>query len=315
MTFQDQRLGGPIEPPEPPSPNRQDVVPVSERNQDPMRSTNELVTEAERPLTDAERKAADQDTGISERVYAPASERVPRTVEGYRDVIEHPDNGTPERQAIAQSSTSPAMTSDAEPSFTRVARPNNGPTGYMGTDPAGYNGNGMGHGGENDWSQQSNRWMSNMSSSSAVPFGVGWLTLGLIGGIGVWLWMRWQRERNKPINRLRRQADQARKRAYALRDQMPDVPEEAVRPAMGLGTALVSLAIFMWQQSQSRSRQEELRSQMNSRSRNARKQADKASRQATKAGKKAVDAVSDMDWMERLAMLREMWSERAPISR
>jgi len=203
------------------------------------------------------------------------------------------------------------MTSDAEPSFTRVPRPGNG------TDPTGYNGNGMGsnYGGDNDWSQQSNRWMSNMSSSSAVPFGVGWLTLGLVGGIGVWLWMRWQRERNKPINRLRRQADQARKRAYALREQMPDVPEEAVRPAMGLGTALVSLAFFLWQQSQSRSRQDEMRSKIDSRSRDARKRADKASRQATKAGRKAVETVNDIDWMERLAMLREMWSERAPLAR
>src|SRR5690349_4430778 len=120
MTYPDRRLDGPIEPPEVRSENRQDVVPVSERNQDPMRSTHELVTEAERPLTDAERKAADQDAGVSERVYAPASERVPKTVEGYRDVIEHPDNATPERQATGHASTSPAMTSDAEPSFTRV---------------------------------------------------------------------------------------------------------------------------------------------------------------------------------------------------
>lgn len=295
MTFQDQRLGGPLEPPEVPPENRQDVVPASERNQDPLRSTHELVTEGERPLTDTERKAADQDAGASERVYAPASERVPRTVEGYRDVIEHPDNATPERQAIGEASTSPAMSSNAEPSFTRVPRPGSGPTDY--TD--------NGFGAENDWSQQSNRWMSNMSSSSAVPFGAGWLAVGVIGGIGVWLWMRWQRERNKPINRLRRQAEQAYKRAYALRDQVPDVPDEAVRPAMGVGTALLSLALVLWQRS--RSSQDDVR--------DARKRADKTSRQASKAGRKAVDAIKDMEWMERLAILREMWSERAATAR
>jgi hypothetical protein len=308
MTFPDRRLDGPIEPPETRSENRQDVVPVSERNQDPQRSTHELVTESARPLTDEERKAADRDSGIAERVYAPASERVPKTVEGYRDVIEHPDNGTPERQAIGQPSTSPAMTSDAEPSFTRVPRPSTSPPGYYASTTDYGNA-------DSDWNQQSNRWMSNVSGSNVVPFGIGWLSVGIVGGVGVWLWMRWQRERNKPINRLRRQAEQARKRAYALRDQMPDVPEEAVRPAMGLGTALVSLAIFLWQQSQSRSRQDQARAEVNSRSRDARKRAEKASKQATKAGRKAVDAVSDVDWMERLAMLREMWSERSPISR
>jgi hypothetical protein len=306
MTFPDRRLDGPIEPPEARAENRQDVVPVSERNQDPQRSTHELVTEAARPLTDEERKAADRDAGVAERVYAPASERVPKTVEGYRDVIEHPDNATPERQAIGQPSTSPTMTSDAEPSFTRVPRPNTGPyngNGY-GTESTGYSGTDYGST-DSNWNQPSNRWMSNISSSSAVPFGIGWLTIGVIGGVGVWLWMRWQRERNKPINRLRRQAMEARKRAYALRDQMPDVPEEAVRPAMGVGTALISLAVLLWQQSQrSRSRQDEVRSRVDSRSRDARK-----------AGRKAVDAVSDIDWMERLALLRELWSERSPIAR
>jgi hypothetical protein len=315
MTFPDRRLDGPIEPPESRSENRQDVVPVSERSQDPQRSTHELVTETSRPLTDAERKAADRDSGIAERVYAPASERVPKTVEGYRDVIEHPDNATPERQAIGQPSTSPTMTSDAEPSFTRVPRPGNG--GYdggsttYGPESSGYGTSSPSYGntdyGSTDsaWNQQSNRWMSNLSSSSAVPFGIGWLTIGVIGGVGVWLWMRWQRERNKPINRLRRQAMEARKRAYALRDQMPDMPEEAVRPAMGVGTALISLAVLLWQQSQrSRSRQDEVRSRVDSRSRDVRK-----------AGRKAVDAVNDIDWMERLALLRELWNERSPIAR
>jgi hypothetical protein len=304
MTYPDRRLEGPLEPAETVSENRQDVVPASERSQDPVRSSHDLVSDSSRPLTDAERKAADQDPGVAERVYAPASERVPKTVEGYRDVTEHPDLSTPERQTVGQASTTPAMTSDAEPSFTRVPRPNNG----NGNDSYGY---------ETDWSAQPNRWMSNLSGGSAVPFGVGWLTLTICGGIGVWLWMRWQRERNKPINRLRRQALQARERAYALRDQMPDVPEEAVRPAMGVGTALLSLAIVLWQQSQSRSRSrtDEARSRANKASQKAGKAGRQASRKATDMGQQVAQTLGDLDWFERLTLLRELWRERAPLAR
>jgi hypothetical protein len=296
MTYPDRRLEGPLEPAEPISENRQDVVPPSERSQDPERSTRDLFNESSRPLTDEERKAADQDAGVGERVYAPASERVPKTVEGYRDVTEHPDTRTPERQAIGQTS---AVTSDAEPSFTRVPRPNTNEYG-----------NGT-YADDTDWSAQSNRWMSNMSAGTAVPFGVGWLTLTICGGIGVWLWMRWQRERNKPINRLRRQAQQARERAYALRDQMPDVPEEAVRPAMGVGTALATLAIVLWQQSQSRSRQEEARSRANKLSHKA----SKASHKATDMGQQMAQTLAELDWLDRLTLLRDLWRERAPVAR
>jgi hypothetical protein len=313
MTFPDRRLERPLEPPEARSENTQDVVPVSERNQDAYHSTHELVTEGSRPLTDAERKAADRDTGIAEPVFAPASERVPRVVEGYRDVVEHTDTGTPERQAIGQPSTTPASTVDAEPSFTRVPRPSTNPGADNNSSYAEHSG---------DWSAQSNRWMSNMSSGSAVPFGIGWLTVGICGGIGVWLWMRWQRERNKPINRLRRQAQQARQRAYALRDQMPDVPEEAVRPAMGVGSALLTLAVLLWQQSQRRSRLDETRSQSRELrgraekvSREARRRAEKASHQANKAGRRAVETMNDVDWLERLAPLRAFWRERASTTR
>src|ERR1051326_5929753 len=303
MTYPDRRLEGPLEPAETVSENRQDVVPVSERSQDPDRSTHDLVSENARPLTDAERKAADQDAGVSERVYAPASERVPKTVEGYRDVTDHPDFRTPERQAIGQASANPAITSDAEPSFTRVPRPNTN-----GNDSTSY-------GEDTDWSAQSNRWMSNMSAGSAVPFGVGWLTLGICGGIGVWLWMRWQRGSNKPINRLRRQALQARDRAYALRDQMPDVPEEAVRPAMGVGTALLTLAIVLWQQSQSHSRQDEARSRASKLSHKASKASHKASHKATDVGQQMAQTLAELDWVDRLTLLRDLWRERAPIAR
>jgi hypothetical protein len=297
MTYPDPRLEGPVEPPQAPQENVQDIVPPSERGQDPQRSTNALVTEVERPLTDEERKAADRDVAPGERVYAPASERVPKIVEGHRDVIEHPDNATPERQAAATeaTTTTTGWTPPADPSFTRVARPSeDGGPQYDAT--------------QDDWSSpQGNRWMSNVSGANAVPFGIGWLSLAVCGGVGVWLWMRWQRERNKPMNRLRRQARQtasvARARAEALYEQMPDLPEfpdEARRPAVGLGTALLSLAIVLWQQSQARQRSD-VRHQ-------ARSKVDKASRQANKAGRRAAESLSDIDWQDRLMQLRGMWN-------
>ena len=59
--------------------NVQDVIPPTERNQDPeiTQITHGLTAETTRPLTDEERKAADRDAPVGQRVYAPASERVP----------------------------------------------------------------------------------------------------------------------------------------------------------------------------------------------------------------------------------------------
>src|SRR6476659_5770222 len=101
MTFPDPRLDRPGSPPEFPE-NVQDVVPPTERNQDPVRSDLEhnLSLDSSRPLSEEERKAADRDTPAGERVYAPASERVPvDPVPGHRDMVEHPDTHTPEREA------------------------------------------------------------------------------------------------------------------------------------------------------------------------------------------------------------------------
>jgi hypothetical protein len=63
------------------------------------------------------------------------------------------------------------------------------------------------------------------------------------GGIGgAWLYARWQRERNKPINRLRRGA---RGMATRLGDRMPDVDElpAGAAPMSGAATALLLAAI------------------------------------------------------------------------
>jgi hypothetical protein len=85
-----------------------------------------------------------------------------------------------------------------------------------------------------------------------------------------------------------------------LREQMPELPEfpdEARRPAVGLGTALLTLAIVLWQQSQARSREEE-----------AAREAARTAKEARKAGKRAVATISDVDWMERLQHLRDLWN-------
>jgi len=115
------------------------------------------------------------------------------------------------------------------------------------------------------------------------------------GGVGGWLFLRWQRNRNKPINRLRRQAKHA---ADELRDRVPSSPEDAVRPAAGLGTALLSVALILWQQSQARSRQAEKVVTRGTR---------KATKRADKAFGKAGAAMSDVDWQKRLSMLKKRW--------
>jgi hypothetical protein len=131
-----------------------------------------------------------------------------------------------------------------------------------------------------------------MSTSPVMfPMGIVWATCS---GVGIWLFMRWRRERNKPINRLRRQAEQARRTAYELRARVPELPDEATRPAMGLGTVLLSLGVFLWQQSQSRARSEQLARQTNKRAR--------------WFGRKAARAMSDADWQQRLIQLRERWN-------
>jgi len=126
--------------------------------------------------------------------------------------------------------------------------------------------------------------------SRALPAGLGWVALGIGGGVGGWLFLRWRAERNKPINRIRRQALHT---AAELRDRVPS-PEEAVKPAAGLTTALLSLAIILYQQAQRRSQR-------------VAKQADKS--------------VSDLDLQKRLKTLKKRWDpsrlelEKISISR
>jgi hypothetical protein len=57
-----------------------DVLPPADRGEDEVREAIEegIALGESRPLTRAEREAAARDPGVSEPVYAPASERVPK---------------------------------------------------------------------------------------------------------------------------------------------------------------------------------------------------------------------------------------------
>ena len=122
----------------------------------------------------------------------------------------------------------------------------------------------------------------------AFGLGVSWVTVAFFS-VGAWLYFRWRRERNKPINRLRRQARQA---AEVVRNRVPTTPEEAVQPTVGLAAALLSAALVVWQQAQSRSQT-----------------ADKVvTRQATQAARRANEAVADVQWHKRLLNLKARWT-------
>jgi hypothetical protein len=252
--------------PDPPSGNTQDVIPANERNQDPLTTErmDELTTESSRPLTEEERKAADREAATGQTVYAPASERIPvNPVPGHRDFVEHPDTHTPEREAASHQAAD-----SSEPSFTRVARPSTVPTAdpYTPSSTPSWQGS----------SSYGPQWNTGSERRGWFGMSMGWLTFGICGGIGIWLWLRWQRERNKPINRLRRQARQA---ADEFRDRVPG-PEEAARPAIGLGTAVASILLLVWQQSQQRARQAD----------------------------KVVSRKAEVDWQKRLTKLKDRWS-------
>jgi hypothetical protein len=293
---QRSNLERPLEPPATGSENTQDVIPPTERNQDPQRSdiTRGLVNDTSRPLTDDERKAADGGTAAVERVYAPASERVPRQpVPGHRDFVEHPDTHTPERVAAGQVEPQ----SSSEPSFTRVERPSTNSD-----DPA-----------------MPQMATESPSRSMWLPIGIGWGGgVGMCAGVGIWLWMRWRRERNKPINRIRRQArqtaaelrDRTRQTADELRGRVP-LSDEATVPAVGLSTAVLPILVWAWQRSRSRSAQSEARrradSEVRGRAEKAVRRGQKAARWSDRFARQAAQTVSEIDWQQRLAGLKELW--------
>jgi hypothetical protein len=243
--------------------SERDLLPPTERGQDPERTEamRGLAVEDSRPMTSDERRAAENDTPLTERVYAPASERVPKEpVPGHRDFVERTDESTPERQAV---------TSPPEPTFTRVERPSSGPQPAWNPSPTStpYSSptsnptfNSMGEYGGGSW--------------FGLPARVGAVAALAGAAAGVWFYARWRREHDKPINRWRRQAWQA---AYEVRDRMPP-RDELQRPGgIGLLATALSIGVILWQKSRTQP-------------------------------KTPVQAVTDADWQQRLANLKERWS-------
>jgi len=215
-------------------------------------------------------------------------------------MVEHTDEHTPERVAAGLSS---------EPAFTRVDRPSAAsdadPTrpgdtpaspAYQATPkyapPGGYPGTAGYQGTPNYQAYPALPEPSSSMRRPALFFGLGVSWLTVIGAsVGVWLFLRWRREHNKPINRIRRQAKQA---ASVIRKRVPTSRDEAVQPALGLSAALASSLIVLWQQAQAR--REDF--------------VEEASHQTGKAARHAVDAVSDADWQKQLTQLKKRWSPR-----
>jgi len=139
--------------------------------------------------------------------------------------------------------------------------------------------------------------------------GAGWITV-IAGGVGVWLFMRWRAERNKPVNRIRRQARQAWQNADDWRRS--NIPDEATRPAAGVGSAMIPLLILLWRQSQHQSRQEAMRDEARGQAEKAasrvRGHADKAASKADKAARRAAETLSEVDWQGRLMELKDRWN-------
>jgi hypothetical protein len=197
-----------------------DVVPRGERNQDELRSeiAHDVTSFPSRPLTHEEREAAEHDVPRGERVYAPASERVPKApVPGHRDLVQHPDQATPERQATA---TGPDA-ADGIIGQSRGRRRVRVPTGSAARE---------------DEDAVTRRFLG---------VGLGWVGLFACGAVGTWLYLRWQRERNRPVNRLRRQARWA---TGEIRARVPTSADPSTT-AISAAAALLSAGLVLWRRS------------------------------------------------------------------
>jgi hypothetical protein len=197
-----------------PSPAVQDVVPRGERNQDELRSeiAHEMTSAPARPLTHDEQEAAEHDVPRGERVYAPASERVPKPpVPGHRDLVEHPDEATAERQAASGPSDGTVRRS---PNRRRVRVP-------------------LGSAVRDEDEATTPEWST---------VGLAWAGLFALGAAGTWLFLRWQRERDRPVNRVRRQARWA---ADEIRERVPTSADDSTT-AVGAAAALLSAGLLMW---------------------------------------------------------------------
>jgi hypothetical protein len=246
--------------------SKRDLLLPGERGQDQLRTefTHGLAVDGSRPLTKDEREAAEHDPGIAERVYAPASERVPKDpLPGHREFVDRADASTPERVAAAN---------PPEPSFTRVERPSNVAQHQWMPSPMStpYS------------SPESNPTFMSAPNAGGwrafgLPMGFGSLLFVACGGVGVWLYARWQRERNKPINRLRRQAMTT---AADWRDRIQQ--RDDLRQGGGIGAAatLVPIGLVIWRQLTARQ------------------------------SRSGVQTLTEADWQRRLMALKDRWHPR-----
>jgi hypothetical protein len=195
----------------------QDMLPHGERGQDEQRSTvaHDLTSFPARPLTSEEEHASEHDTSPGERVYAPAEARVAKPpVSGHRDLIEHPDARTPERRAAGWTDESPEGVVRTTRGRRRVRIP-------LGS---------------------SAREQESDTLREFAGVGVAWGGLFVCGAVGMWLYLRWQQARNRPVNRLRRQARWA---ASEVRERLPETPEGSP-VAVSAAAALVSTGLVIW---------------------------------------------------------------------
>jgi hypothetical protein len=170
------------------------------RDQDVAREAleDELTTEPSRPLTAEERRAAEAARPAGERVYAPASERVPRAPAlGHRDLAGQVDPTTPERRAA--------------------------PTTWYGTSEAD-----TGQEADTGFAARLGRYRP------ALLFAVVWLGVAVWTVVIYRLLDEWQRRRNRPAARLQRQARRAAKSLQPVQQRAAGALEPAQRRVRSL---------------------------------------------------------------------------------
>lgn len=226
------------------------TLPPSERNEDPERSalTNDLSDGPSRPLTDDEKEAAKHDTALPERVYAPASERVPKPpVPGHEQLVSTTDPATPERRSAGT------------PAAFHEGAQGAGPTGQARSSAATLPP-------PRPWSPPPAVTRGDAERSrTPLVFGLSAGSAALIGASagGAWWYARWRREQARPINRVRRQV---RRTASAVGDRLPNLPSrdavlerlpdaEQARPAGGAGLTLLLAALWAARVLRNRDRQ------------------------------------------------------------
>ena len=263
------------------------IVPASERGQDPLREEieHELGSGMVPPELEHDHDhTVEDEIAKTQRVYAPPSERVPREpLPGHRDLVEHTDDATPERQSAHPTKDQPNPTPGS--ATQSASTPGQAPVADAARPSYAWNPTPA------TPTYQPDAGSFHLDRRTGLGIGAGWLAL--IGcGVGVWLYLRWRRERNKPINRLRRQAlraaSEVRARVPSPEDVMHAIPlsEEQAKPAASAAAMLLSLAVLILRRMRQPSEFDERR------------------KEASDRFERATERARAFDWQERLASLR-----------